>query len=195
MTDNKDDKTISVAGKKTLSLKPSGVQQGTVRQDMGRGRTKAVVVETRKRRINRPEDELPVTPAAPVQQRAPEPTPVRQAPVQPRVEQGRPRVGVVLNQLSPDEVEARRRALAEAQVRDAAEARQRAEDEARRKVEEEARRKAEEEERLRREKEEAERRLTEGPATAAEEVVAQPVARTVAAPAGDTDTRASMGRG
>ena len=53
MTDNKDDKTISVAGKKTLTLKPSGVQQGTVRQDMGRGRTKAVVVETRKRRINR----------------------------------------------------------------------------------------------------------------------------------------------
>ena len=50
MTDNEDDKTISVAGKKTLSLKPSGVQQGTVRQDMGRGRTKAVVVETRTKR-------------------------------------------------------------------------------------------------------------------------------------------------
>jgi translation initiation factor IF-2 len=181
MTDNKDDKTISVAGKKTLSLKPSGVQQGTVRQDMGRGRTKAVVVETRKRRINRPEDERPVTPVAPVQQRAPDPAPVRQQPPQQRVEQSRPRVGVVLNQLSADEVEARRRALAEAQIRDAAEARQRAEDEARRKVEEEARRKAEEEARLIREKEDAERRAIDAaaPAPAAEEAVAEPVAKPV----------------
>ena len=32
MTDNKDDKTLGV--KKTLTLKPSGVSQGTVRQDM-----------------------------------------------------------------------------------------------------------------------------------------------------------------
>ncbi|MGO8396500.1 hypothetical protein ACC760_38790 [Rhizobium ruizarguesonis] len=44
MTDINDDKTISVAGKKTLTLKPSGMSQGTVRQDMGRVRTKAVVV-------------------------------------------------------------------------------------------------------------------------------------------------------
>jgi hypothetical protein len=49
MTDNNDDKTLHVSGKKTLTLKPSGLTQGTVRQDMGRGRTKAVVVETRKR--------------------------------------------------------------------------------------------------------------------------------------------------
>ncbi|HSX75905.1 MAG TPA: translation initiation factor IF-2 [Shinella sp.] len=190
MTDNKDDKTISVAGKKTLSLKPSGVQQGTVRQDMGRGRTKAVVVETRKRRINRPEDERPVTPVTPVQQRQPEPQQTRPVQQQTRpapqqhVEQSRPRVGVVLNQLSPDDVEARRRALAEAQIRDAAEARQRAEDEARRKVEEEARRKAEEEARIAREKEEAERRAAEAaaPAPVAEEaVVAQPVTRPAAA--------------
>jgi len=186
MTDNKDDKTISVAGKKTLTLKPSGVQQGTVRQDMGRGRTKAVVVETRKRRINRPEDERPVTPVPPVQ-RQPEPQQSRpaQQPSRPasQAEQSRPRVGVVLNQLSAEEVEARRRALAEAQIRDAAEARQRAEDEARRKVEEEARRKAEEEARLVREKEEAERRAAEAaaPAPVVEEVAAaQPAAKPAA---------------
>ncbi|MCJ9761238.1 translation initiation factor IF-2 associated domain-containing protein, partial [Agrobacterium sp. SHOUNA12C] len=66
MTDNQDDKTLSASGKKTLTLKPSGVNQGTVRQDMGRGRTKAVVVETRKRRPLRPEDEKPIvaTPTA-----------------------------------------------------------------------------------------------------------------------------------
>ncbi|MCM2397169.1 translation initiation factor IF-2 [Rhizobium sp. S95] len=82
MTDNKDDKTLSVSGKKTLTLKPSGVTQGTVRQDMGRGRTKAVVVETRKRRPTRPEDEKVVTPVAPAPVRAPEPpqAPVAQAP-------------------------------------------------------------------------------------------------------------------
>ncbi|NGO65064.1 translation initiation factor IF-2 [Rhizobium daejeonense] len=82
MTDNKDDKTLSVSGKKTLTLKPSGVTQGTVRQDMGRGRTKAVVVETRKRRPTRPEDEKIVTPVAPAPVRAPEPAPapVAQAP-------------------------------------------------------------------------------------------------------------------
>ncbi|MGB3812141.1 MAG: translation initiation factor IF-2 [Shinella sp.] len=192
MTENNDDKTINVAGKKTLTLKPSGVQQGTVRQDMGRGRTKAVVVETRKRRINRPEDERPVTPVTPVQ-RAPEPQQTRPAPQQSRPvpqhqqrsEQTRPRVGVVLNQLSADEVEARRRALAEAQIRDAAEARQRIEDEARRKVEEEARRKVEEEERIQREKEEAERRASEAaaPAPVEEEVVAKPAAAPAAAEA------------
>ncbi|WP_313532739.1 translation initiation factor IF-2 associated domain-containing protein, partial [Shinella sp.] len=82
MTDNEDDKTINVAGKKTLSLKPSGVQQGTVRQDMGRGRTKAVVVETRtKRHFSRPGEERQASaPAAPVQQRQPEPQQTRPAP-------------------------------------------------------------------------------------------------------------------
>ncbi|SOC41229.1 bacterial translation initiation factor 2 (bIF-2) [Rhizobium subbaraonis] len=180
MTDNKDDKTISVAGKKTLTLKPSGVQQGTVRQDMGRGRTKAVVVETRKRRPSRPEDERPPIQPVTSAPRVAEQSPVRQQPVSappPRQEPQRPRVGVVLNQLSPDEIEARRRALADAQVREAEDARRRAEEEARRKVEEEARRKAEEEARIQREKEEAERKAA---AEARGEPEAEPVAAAVA---------------
>ena len=81
MTDNNDDKTFGGA-KKTLTLKPSGVSQGTVRQDMGRGRTKAVVVETRKRRPHRPEDDKPVVPItapAPVARVAEQrPAPVQQ---------------------------------------------------------------------------------------------------------------------
>lgn len=64
MTDNNDDKTLNAPAKKTLTLKPGGMNQGTVRQDMGRGRTNAVVVETRKRRPLRPEDEKPVQPVA-----------------------------------------------------------------------------------------------------------------------------------
>ena len=81
MTDNNDDKTLSVTGKKTLTLKPSGMSQGTVRQDMGRGRTKAVVVETRKRRPIRPEDDKPAfTAPAPAAPRAAEPAAPAQRP-------------------------------------------------------------------------------------------------------------------
>jgi translation initiation factor IF-2 len=171
MTDNNDDKTLSVTGKKTLTLKPTGMSQGTVRQDMGRGRTKAVVVETRKRRPIRPEDDKPAFTApapaapAPVAARAPEPAaPVAPrpaptpAPAQaPRPQQTAPQAqrpapqprqperprGAVLHDLSASEMDARRRALVEAQAREVIEAKQRAEDEARRKVEDE-RRQAEE---------------------------------------------------
>ena len=167
MTDNKDDKTISVAGKKTLTLKPSGFNQGTVRQDMGRGRTKAVVVETRKRRINRPEDEKVHTPVQPqpAAPRQPESQTRTQQPVAPPP-QARPRPVTVLNDLSAGEMEARRRALAEAQIRDAEEAKQRAEDE--------ARRKAEEAERLERERIEAEARALEEANKPVEEAVQAP---------------------
>jgi translation initiation factor IF-2 len=163
MTDNKDDNTPGVSAKKTLTLKPSGMSQGTVRQDMGRGRTKAVVVETRKRRPLRPEDEKTViapVAVAPVTRIA-EPTPQPPRPPQPqpgarlhqpggqqrpqqsspqRPQPDRPSRPVVLNHLSPDEMDARRRALADAQARDAADAIRRAEDDARRKVEDEQRR-------------------------------------------------------
>ncbi|MFL0694766.1 MAG: translation initiation factor IF-2 [Agrobacterium tumefaciens] len=157
MTDNKDDKTIGV--KKTLTLKPSGMSQGTVRQDMGRGRTKSVVVETVKRRTTRPLDEKPITPIATPAARAPEaaapapqaqrpaptpasapatrvqqPAPQQQRPQQPQRQPERPR-GAVLHDLSAGEMEARRRALMEAQARDIEEAKQRAIDEERRKAE------------------------------------------------------------
>ncbi|CZT33881.1 translation initiation factor IF-2 [Rhizobium sp. 9140] len=187
MTDNNDDKTLSGAGKKTLTLRPSGVSQGTVRQDMGRGRTKAVVVETRKRRPTRPEDEKPVAPiasaAAPV--RAPQPRPpetrpmqqttVRPQPQAPRPDPARPRTGVVLNQLSAGEIDARRRALAEAQIRDAEEAKAR--------VIAEEKRKIEEAERLKREAEEAARRAAEEAARPAAEREAEKVALAAAAEA------------
>ena len=157
MTDNNDDKTLHVTGKKTLTLKPSGLTQGTVRQDMGRGRAKTVVVETRKRRPGGHDDKPQVV--VPI---APRPAPtVAQQPQRPHVEQRRPEPqrpgGNVLNQLSAGEIDARRRALAEAAIRDAEEAKARAEENARRakaqaeeaarQVEEAARRKAEDAER------------------------------------------------
>ncbi len=140
MSDTKDDKTISVSGKKTLTLKRSGVEQGTVRQDMGRGRTKAVVVETRKRRLSRPEDEKPVA-AAPVVQ--PKPAAPQRPPAPARVEPRRAPVkpAAVLKQLSASEMDARKRALANAKIRDAEE-RVQAEAEAKRQAAEEAARQA-----------------------------------------------------
>ncbi|CAD7030215.1 translation initiation factor IF-2 [Pseudorhizobium endolithicum] len=183
MTDNKDDKTLGV--KKTLTLKPSGVSQGTVRQDMGRGRTKAVVVETRKRRPIRPEDDKPTfTAPAPAATRAPDPAapaPRQPQASAPRVHQPqaqrpaapapqtrqpeRPR-GAVLHDLSAGEMEARRRALMEAQAREVVEAKQRAEEEARRKAEEERRRIEEAAEAARRAAEPAPEPAEEPPAPA-----------------------------
>ncbi|AHK43025.1 MULTISPECIES: translation initiation factor IF-2 [Ensifer] len=190
MTDNNDDKTGGAAGKKTLTLKPSGVSQGTVRQDMGRGRTKAVVVETKKRPFHRPKDERPITPVAaapaarPAEQRPAQPQPSGRPAPQPQQHQtrqeanqaNRPRVGVVLNQLSAGEIDARRRALAEAQIREAEEAVIRAENEARRKREEEARLLQEKEDAARRAAEEAARPAVEPEAKAEEVVEERPVA-------------------
>ncbi|MBW3097644.1 translation initiation factor IF-2 [Pseudohoeflea coraliihabitans] len=161
MNDTNDDKTISVSGKKPLSLKRPSIEQGTVRQEMGRGRSKAVVVETRKRRINRPEDENPVQKInlkprpAPASSARPEAKPASPAPSKaPAANPAKP--GVVLNQLSANEMEARRRALQDSRVRDAEDAK-RAEEEAKRRAEEEAIRAKEREEEAQREKEEQER--------------------------------------
>ncbi len=161
MSDSNDDKTTSVTGKKTFSLKRPSVEQGMVRQEMGRGRTKAVVVETRKRRINRPEDDKPVPPVtlkprpAPTAEKPAEPAPAARsaagaaatpaapsAPARAPAAKPAPR-GAVLNQLSASEVEARRRALQDSRIRDVEE-RKRAEEEAARRAEEDARRAAEE---------------------------------------------------
>ena len=87
MSDTKstDDKTLGV-NKKTLTLKRPGVEQSTVRQNFSHGRTKSVVVETKKRKFSlpdhKPEVAPPAAPApAPAQVAAPAPTaPVRPAP-------------------------------------------------------------------------------------------------------------------
>ncbi|WP_346893580.1 translation initiation factor IF-2 [uncultured Roseibium sp.] len=166
-TKNPGDKTISVE-RKTLGLKRSGGDQGTVRQSFSHGRTKAVVVEKKKRRVVVPGQEPKAEPSAPVAKRpdetpqAPRPRPAAEAPQAPRRGGQRPKGGNVLRSLTKEEAEARAAALKMAQVREveerkqaAEDAKRRAEEEARRKVEEEARRKVEEEERKKREEEEA----------------------------------------
>jgi translation initiation factor IF-2 len=159
MSDTKtgDDKTLSVTPKKTLSLKPSGVTQGTVRQNFSHGRTKQVVVETKKRKFSMPGDKPDNAPAVALfKPKAPAAAPhvVPETPKAPPPAAERTG-GVVLSDLkdlSSDEIEARRRALEGSKAREVEERRRAAED---------ARRRAEEDERRRREREESARRQAE----------------------------------
>ncbi|MER9298306.1 translation initiation factor IF-2 [Mesorhizobium sp. M0621] len=166
MSDTKsgDDNTLSVTPKKTLTLKRPGMEQGTVRQNFSHGRTKQVVVETKKRKFSMPGDKpepvaapvftpKPAVVAAPVVQEAPKaPPPPPPAPVE--------RSGMVLNELSRSEMEARRRALEGSKVREV-EDRQRAAEDAKRRAEDEERRKRERDESARRQAEEEARLQTE----------------------------------
>ena len=158
-TNNTGDKTQGAEGRKTLSLK-RGVETGQVRQSFSHGRTKAVVVEKKRKRVVPGE-----TPA-----KAPEPQPRVS---EPKVAKPAPRGGevrrppakssggMVLPTLTEQEREARAKALQSARS---------AEEEARRRAAEEAKRRAAEEERQRREREEAEaRRREEEERRAAEE--------------------------
>ncbi len=189
-----DNKPGATAPKMTLTLKRPGLEQNTVRQNFSHGRTKAVVVETKKRKFSAPGEEAkavfaPAPTVAPVAPKPPvalAPAPAPTAPQQ-RVETPRPQAprnnsGMVLNVLSNDEMAARRRALAGAQVRDvedrsraAVEATRRAEEDARRKreAEESAARQAEEEGRVKSESES--RRKAEDEAKRRAPVVAAPV--------------------
>ncbi|PRD44222.1 translation initiation factor IF-2 [Phyllobacterium phragmitis] len=174
MSDTKstDDKTLSVNTKKTLTLKRPGVEQSTVRQNFSHGRTKSVVVETKKRKFSRP-DEKPETPAPaaaapevaqPVTKPhvAPHAAPRTETPPPPRATPA-DRSGMVLNTLSRSEIEARRRALEGAQVRDAEE-RARAAEEAKRRAEDDIRRAKEREDSAQRQAEEEARLKAEAAA-------------------------------
>ncbi|TPN91000.1 translation initiation factor IF-2 [Mesorhizobium sp. B1-1-5] len=168
MSDTKsgDDKTLSVTPKKTLTLKRPGLEQGTVRQNFSHGRTKSVVVETKKRKFSLPGDK-PEPVAASVFTPKPAAAPVAAAPVVQEAPKAPPpppeRSGMVLNELSRGEMEARRKALEGSKAREA-EDRQRAQEDAKRRAEEEERRKRERDESARRQAEEEARLQTEAEA-------------------------------
>ena len=132
-------------GGRTLGLRPGG--QGRVRQNFPHGRSKTVVVETKRKRMIGGPGAKPAAPAEPV---AP-PKPLISAPEKPaapaaRAEAPAPagRAGSpkVLRTLTAEEAEARERALVEARQRDI-EDKKRAEIEARERAEREAREAAE----------------------------------------------------
>jgi len=134
MTDTND--TTQRPGK-TLSLKKT--EMSTVKQSFSHGRTKAVVVEKKRTRVEpgkapeRPQAPEPKA-AAPVSEKpAAQTAPARDANL---------RAGVVLRQLTDEEKARRGAALADARVYEE-EARKRAEDEARHRAIEDARLKTE----------------------------------------------------
>ncbi len=153
MSEENNDNNANSAPKKTLSLRGSGTSQGTVKQSFSHGRTKAVVVETRKRKLNKPGDAPKpaeqVEKAAPVQSPAPAPA-VKPAPAGDNFP----------SNLSKNEIEARKRALEEATARQSEEQRVAAEEAAKR-AELDARRKADREEQKRREEEVARKEAEE----------------------------------
>jgi translation initiation factor IF-2 len=163
MTESKsgDDNTLTINAKKTLTLKRPGVEQGTVRQNFSHGRSKSVVVETKKRKFTMPGQEQTVfvakttqPPSPPPQQQQIQPMPpVQREPLRPAKPQPDRTGGMVLAELSTDEIEARRRALEGSQAREVQD-RQRAQDEAKRRQVEEDQRKAEREASARRQAEE-----------------------------------------
>ncbi len=151
-TNDTEDRKPGVAGRK-LNLRRSTTETvGRVRQNFSHGRTKPVVVETKRKRSIGHLPSKPVESAAQPQREAPR-SEVSQRPEP----QQAARPGMVLRTLTNDEKEARERVLVEARVREA-EDRKRAEEEARRRTELEKRdsiariaaeaRKAEEDSRL-----------------------------------------------
>ncbi len=116
-TDNKDKKPGG-----TLTLKRPAVEQSRVKQSFSHGRTKTVVVETKRKRFgdDKPVASSPVVETKPAFQPKPriaEHTPQVQRPVAPPAG----RAGVVLRTLSADERDARDRALTDSRVREAEE--------------------------------------------------------------------------
>ncbi|WP_332059787.1 translation initiation factor IF-2 [Bartonella sp. CB74] len=108
MSENNNDKTTV---KRTLTLKRSVLETSTVKQNFSHGRTKAVVVETKRRKITRPDEK-----AETLQQiTKPHVAPQRS---KPRFEEAMPSEPLAKSDLSSAEMEARFRALEEAHIQE-----------------------------------------------------------------------------
>ena len=122
-----------------LGMRRTTVEQSRVKQSFSHGRSKTVVVETKRKRTLGAPGKTPEAVAAQPETKAAPAAPKPEAP-RPAPQSSRP--GVVLRTLTEDEKEARERALADARVREAEE-RRHAEEEAKRRAELEARETAE----------------------------------------------------
>ena len=135
---NSDDKTgsrpsVNSGGGHTLSLKRPTLEQARVKQNFAHGRTKTVVVETKRKRFG--DDTKPAgTPVAEDRPKFVAQPRVVAAPAPRQMPQSQPRPGVVLRTLSADERDARERALSDSRVREASERKRQEEDGARRKI-------------------------------------------------------------
>ena len=136
-TNNTNDNAGNKPSGHTLSLKRPAVDQSRVKQSFSHGRSKTVVVETKRKRFG--EDARP-TPAAadnkPGFQAKPRVAgqsttivlPQATTNLRPAPATTVPRAGVVLRTLTADERDARERALADSKVREAQERKKQEED-------------------------------------------------------------------
>ena len=176
MTENNNDKKTA---KKTLTLKRPGVETSTVKQNFSHGRTKAVVVETKRRKITRPDEKVEAKPTTTTTVTKPRVV----APAKPRIETPPPaQEKSAPNNLSSAEMEARMRALEEARVR-AEEERKLAEEDAKRRKAEEEQRAKEREELLRKQAEEDAKARAAAEAAKAEAKKTEPRKVAASAPA------------
>jgi translation initiation factor IF-2 len=143
-TDETSTRRAGHAPSKTLSLKKT--ETSTVKQSFSHGRTKAVVVEKKRARV---ESGKPADKPRAKEAQAKTATPAVAAPAGPTAAQ---RAGVVLRQLTEEEKARRGAALADARVH---------EEEARKRAEDDAKRRTEEDGRLKRERAAAEKRKAE----------------------------------
>ncbi len=148
MSETNDSARAARPAGKTLSLKKT--ETSTVKQSFSHGRSKAVLVEKKRARVNPPLSGKP----APATERAAAPAASETRPLPAAATPARDphRAGVVLRQLTDEEKEARSRAIADARV---------AEEEARKRAEEDAKHRAVEEERLTKERAAAAKRKAE----------------------------------
>jgi translation initiation factor IF-2 len=172
---DKTDKPDSRPQGATLSLKRPAVEQSRVKQNFAHGRTKTVVVETKRKRFGEDKPAAAAPAAAPAAEDKPKfqaaprvAEPATQRPTLP-VNTPSNRPGVVLRTLSPEEREARERALAGSRVREAEERKRAEEEAARRKIQEEHDRKEREAAAKRKEEDDARHQLEEAGKRKAEE--------------------------
>ncbi len=170
MSDEVETEDTPAKGRRPLTLRRT--ETGAVKQSFSHGRSKTVVVETKRRRVLGPKKTTAAADAAPEQKAAPKPE-VKAAPKAPASDDAKKK-GAVLKTLSNDEKTARASALAQARrdkaerdKRDASEreARGAREIEERAKLEEDRKRRADDEEK--RAKEAEIRRIAEERARAA----------------------------
>jgi translation initiation factor IF-2 len=131
--ENNEKPSATRAGGNTLSLKRPSVDLSKVKQNFAHGRTKTVVVETKRKRFG---DDRPAAGTEEKSKFQTAPRVAETAAPKPVAPPSPPKPGVVLRTLSADEREARERALAGSKIREAEERKRQIEDAANRKVQE-----------------------------------------------------------
>ena len=191
--DRKPDQSRGGAG--TLTLKRPAVEQSRVKQNFAHGRTKTVVVETKRKRFGDDKPAAPeVKPQFQAQPKVASSPSNSGAQTRPQASSPSGRSGVVLRTLTADEKEARDRALAGARLREADERKRQEEEAVRRRDQDESERKDREAAAKRMTEDDARHRADEDGKRKAEEAAKRLAPRAANAPASTTAAAPSSRR-